>query len=137
MGVFFCCYFDTCLCVDFHHIYFCKICMSTVVSIIFLRARTQQLTLMGGNKYFLLDEWAMISDASFFFHSIFFCPHTDNPFIPRHCFSGRLDTCLQLVNYQIHSPYRCVYDTQTFRDNENLSGYIGALAPHVAIYPAV
>lgn len=79
----------------------------------------------------------ILSDASFFFSFNLFSPHTDNPFIPHHCFNGRPDTCLQLVNYQIHNPYRGVYDIQTFRDNGNLSGYIGALAPHVAFYPAV
>lgn len=89
-------------------------------------------------KYFLLNEWAIFYQTRhFFFHSIFFFSHTDNPFIPHHCFNGRPDTCLQLVNYQIHNPYRGVYDIQTFRDNGNLSGYIGALAPHVAFYPAV
>lgn len=89
-------------------------------------------------KYFLLNEWAIFYQTRHFFFSFnLFFPHTDNPFIPHHCFNGRPDTCLQLVNYQIHNPYRGVYDIQTFRDNGNLSGYIGALAPHVAFYPAV
>lgn len=89
-------------------------------------------------KYFLSNEWAIFYQTRHFFFSFnLFSPHTDNPFIPHHCFNGRPDTCLQLVNYQIHNPYRGVYDIQTFRDNGNLSGYIGALAPHVAFYPAV
>lgn len=89
-------------------------------------------------KYFLLNEWAIFYQTRHFFFSFnLFSPNTDNPFIPHHCFNGRPDTCLQLVNYQIHNPYRGVYDIQTFRDNGNLSGYNGALAPHVAFYPAV
>lgn len=100
------------------------------------------------NTYFFLKNYErkifpikwmshILSDASFFFSFNLFSPNTDNPFIPHHCFNGRPDTCLQLVNYQIHNPYRGVYDIQTFRDNGNLSGYNGALAPHVAFYPAV